>query len=104
MPKKKSIVVLRTPFDVGGTFADPSVTPDLGTLGARVGGAIALGLINPLLALIPLIETGPGHDEDCSALLAKVKDAPVVNTNAQGRATKVVPPKKARAAKASASR
>ena len=38
-------------------------------------GAIALGIVNPLLALIPLIETGPGKDNDCAALLAKIKDA-----------------------------
>ena len=80
LPKKKSIVVLRTPFNVSGTFANPSVLPDFTVLGARAGGAIALGLINPLLALLPLIETGPGHDEDCGALLAKIKDVPVKNT------------------------
>jgi len=81
LPKKKSIVVLRTPFYVTGAFADPSVHPDLGTLAARAGGAVALGIVNPLLALIPLIETGPGEDADCAALLAKVRSAPVRNTD-----------------------
>ena len=84
LPKQKSIVVLRTPFNITGTFANPSVLPDFGTLGARVGGAIALGLINPLAALIPLIETGPGHDVDCAALLAKVKNSPVESVGADG--------------------
>ena len=84
LPKKKSIVVLRTPFNVSGTFANPSFLPDFGTLGARVGGAIGLGLINPLAALIPLIETGPGRDTDCAALLAKVKNAPVKSVTPEG--------------------
>ena len=80
LPKKKSVVVLRTPFHVDGTFANPSVRPDYMTLGTRVGGAIALGVVNPLLALIPLIETGPGQDSDCGALLAKIRNAPVKDT------------------------
>jgi uncharacterized protein involved in outer membrane biogenesis len=92
LPKQKSIVVLRTPFDVGGTFANPSVLPDFKTLGARVGGAIALGLVNPLLALLPLVETGPGHDEDCAALLAKIKDVPIKNVDASGHVTSVKRP------------
>jgi len=92
LPKQKSIVVLRTPFNVGGTFANPSVLPDFKTLGARVGGAIALGLVNPVLALLPLVETGPGHDEDCGALLAKIKDVPVKNVDAAARVTTVKQP------------
>jgi uncharacterized protein involved in outer membrane biogenesis len=95
LPKQKSIVVLRTPFNISGTLANPSVLPDFGTLGARVGGAIALGIVNPFLALIPLIETGPGHEEDCAALLAKIRDVPVQNVNAEGQVTTVKPPVRA---------
>ena len=36
------------------------------------GTAIALGLLNPLAALIPLIETGSGKDSDCTTLLQQV--------------------------------
>ncbi len=89
LPKQKSIVVLRTPFNISGTLANPSVLPDFGTLGARVGGAIALGIVNPFLALVPLIETGPGHEEDCAALLAKVRDVPVKDVDAAGQVTTV---------------
>ncbi len=81
LPKQKSIVVLRTPFHVDGTFANPSVQPDYATLAARVGGAVALGFVNPLLAVLPLIETGPGKDADCDVLLSKIKGAPVKNTD-----------------------
>ena len=38
-------------------------------------GAIALGLVNPLLALLPLVETGPGEDTNCRAILEPVKGA-----------------------------
>ena len=89
LPKQKSIVVLRTPFNISGTLANPSVLPDFGTLGALVGGAIALGIVNPFLALVPLIETGPGHEEDCAALLAKVRDVPVKDVDAAGKVTTV---------------
>ena len=92
LPKQKSIVVLRTPFNISGTLANPSVLPDFGTLGARVGGAIALGIVNPFLALVPLIETGPGHEEDCAALLAKVRDVPVKDVDAAGKVTTVKRP------------
>lgn len=90
LPKQRSIVVLRTPFNVGGTLANPSVLPDFGTLGARVGGAIALGVVNPILALLPLVETAPGKDADvdCHALLDKIRNAPVQNA----AAAKKLPP------------
>ena len=96
LPKKMSVGVLRTPFNMSGTFANPSVMPDFGPLALRAGSAVALGLINPLAALIPLIETAPGKDKeaDCQALLAKVKDAPVRNTDSPAQ---VKPAKKARA-------
>ena len=48
-------------------------------------GAVAvvllLGLINPLAALLPLIETGPGRDADCTNLLQTIKNAQVKNTD-----------------------
>ena len=81
LPKQKSIVVLRTPFYLTGSFASPNLNPDYKTLAVRGGGAIALGLINPLAALLPLIETAPGKDADCSDLLSAIKNAPVKNTD-----------------------
>ena len=71
-PKDKSILSLRSPLKIGGTFSSPSAGPDNMVLGARAGAVIALGLINPLLALAATIETGPGRDADCSATLALV--------------------------------
>lgn len=100
LPKHKSIIVLRTPFDIDGTFANPSVRPDFTVLGLRVGGAIGLGFINPLLSLLPLIETGPGEDTNCAALLEQLKNAPVKNTDTRAEEKDKAKPKKAPAKKA----
>ncbi|MES2942681.1 MAG: AsmA family protein [Pseudomonadota bacterium] len=69
-PKDRSILSLRSPLKIGGTFASPSAGPDKLALAGRGGIAIALGLINPLLALAATIETGPGEDTNCSSVLA----------------------------------
>lgn len=83
-PKDQSILSLRSPLKIGGTFAAPTAGPDKVALAGRAGLAIALGVINPLLALLATIETGPGQDADCSAALgiatnpkAKAQSAPV---------------------------
>ncbi len=69
-PKDRSILSLRSPLRIGGTFASPSAGPDKGALAGRAGIALVLGAINPLLALAATIETGPGQDADCSEVLA----------------------------------
>jgi uncharacterized protein involved in outer membrane biogenesis len=68
-PKKPGILSLRTPIRVHGSFRNPEMTLEKGPLVLRGGAALALALINPLAALIPLIETGPGVDTDCKELL-----------------------------------
>jgi len=72
-PKDRSILSLRTPLVVGGTFADPRGGIEPGPLAARGIAALALGAINPLLALAATIETGPGQDADCQDVLAQAK-------------------------------
>ncbi|OVZ57980.1 hypothetical protein CDO44_16530 [Pigmentiphaga sp. NML080357] len=74
-PKDKSILAARSPIDIGGTLADPDFKIDKAALFTRAGASIALGFINPLAALIPLIETGPGTDADCQGLLSNLRDA-----------------------------
>ena len=69
-PKDVSILSLRSPLKIGGTFAAPTAGPDKVALGARAGLAIALGVVNPFLALLATIETGPGQDADCTGALA----------------------------------
>jgi hypothetical protein len=69
-PKDISILSLRSPLRIGGTFASPSAGPDKLALGSRAGLALALGVINPLLALAATLETGPGQDTDCATALS----------------------------------
>lgn len=73
-PKDQSILSLRSPLKIGGTFAAPTAGPDKAALAGRAGIAIALGVINPLLALLGTIETGPGQDADCRGALAVAAD------------------------------
>lgn len=79
--KDASLLTLRVPFYVKGTFAKPDFTPDKARLLLRGGSAILLGLINPLAAILPLIETGPGQDSDCGDLMAQARKAGVPVTN-----------------------
>ena len=73
-PKKAGILSLRGPVHIYGTFRDANFGVSGQTLGRGLG-AVALGLVNPLLALIPLIETGPGQNADCQTVLASVSSA-----------------------------
>jgi uncharacterized protein involved in outer membrane biogenesis len=67
-PKHPGILSLRSPLRLYGSFRHPDYSLDKTRLAARAGGAIALGLLAPVAALIPLIETGPGADVDCKRL------------------------------------
>ena len=84
-PKDMSILSLRSPLHIGGTFASPSAGPDKLVLGERAVLALALGVINPLLALAATIETGPGEDANCAQTLqvaARGKSALLKTTKA----------------------
>ncbi len=72
-PKDKSILSLRTPLLVRGHFGDPKPGVEAGPLIARGAAALALGAINPLLALAATVETGPGQDADCAGALAEAR-------------------------------
>ena len=72
-PKDMSILSLRTPLVIGGTFGSPSGGVKLPPLAARGLVALALGAINPLLALDATIETGPGEDADCQEVLKRAR-------------------------------
>ncbi len=73
-PKDKSPISLRGPIHIRGTLAKPAVQIGKGRIAARGLGAIALAIINPLLAIIPLIETGPGLDSDCGQLIRAAQE------------------------------
>jgi AsmA family protein len=68
-PKDTSVLSLRSPLRIAGTLGAPQAGPDKGALAGRAGLALALGAINPLLALAATVETGPGEDANCGAIL-----------------------------------
>ena len=85
--KHFSIGSLPAPVDITGTFAKPSVLPDLAVVGARAGAAVGLGiLLTPLGALLPTIQLGTGEDNACAGLLADAKAPPRVPPRAPARA------------------
>jgi uncharacterized protein involved in outer membrane biogenesis len=82
-PKDASPLTLRTPLRVRGTLSDPAISLEKGPLVRRAVPAVLLGLINPLAALLPLID--PGSDQarsrmaGCHALVAQAQRQPAGN-------------------------
>ncbi len=74
-PKDVSILSLRSPLRIGGTFADMTAGPEKTALAGRAGLALLLAAINPLLALAATIETGPGQDANCADVLKQAAQA-----------------------------
>ena len=76
-PKDFSPLALRSPILVRGTFAAPRVSLEAAPIGRKVAASVLLGLINPLAALIPLIDPGSGKGESqgCRELIAKFNAA-----------------------------
>ena len=71
--KKPSVLALRGPIVVGGTFKTPAIHPEMLQVTARLGAAAGLASIIPPLALLALIDFGGAPDVDCRALIADAK-------------------------------
>ncbi|MET0382531.1 MAG: AsmA family protein [Burkholderiaceae bacterium] len=74
-PRRFSPVAPRTPVDVDGTFSDPHVHLDAKPLLLRGGAAVALGLINPLAALLALIDLRQPERDVCTEAAAQLSQA-----------------------------
>ena len=70
-PKDRSIASLRSPLYIRGTFGEPDIGPDMGRITAKGAGALLMGILNPLLAILPLMEEGKGKDSPCGQLIAQ---------------------------------
>lgn len=70
--KSVRVISLRAPIYVRGTFKDPDVSIDKGTLALRAGGALALAVMAPVAAIVPLVTTGPAETPACRTLIAQV--------------------------------
>ncbi|MDO8299914.1 AsmA family protein [Lacisediminimonas sp.] len=65
---------LRAPLYVKGSFKDPQVSVDKGVMALKAGGAIALAVLAPVTAVLPLINTGRRDESsDCERLLAAAR-------------------------------
>ena len=70
-PKDRSILALRSPLVIDGSFRDPGFRPDMGRLGLRGAIALTLASITPPAALLATLELGPGEDSNCGGEYAQ---------------------------------
>lgn len=80
-PKDFSPLALRAPLQVSGPLSSPSVSIQKTPLVGKILSAIALGFVNPVAALLPLIDVG---DESAQVPIAACRAA-------AGRALKKAP-------------
>jgi AsmA protein len=73
-PKDPSPLALRQPIHIRGRLTQPDIKLEKRRIAAKAAGALALGLVNPLLAILPLVETGPGRDSNCGKLIAEAEE------------------------------
>jgi uncharacterized protein involved in outer membrane biogenesis len=78
-PKSKGlrIISLRSPLYVTGPFKDPNVGVDKGVLALKAGGAVLLGVLAPVAAILPLINISGEQQADCAKLLEDVQKKPM---------------------------
>ncbi len=89
-PKDFSPLALRTPVRLHGSFADPSVSIEKGPLGARLGASVLLALVNPLAAVLPLMDIGNADDarrgaDACRTLSQRIATRPLLPSPAPAR-------------------
>ena len=81
LPKDFSPLTLRVPLNVTGSFANPQVSLDKKPVGLKLATSILLAIVNPLAAVIPLLDSGDTKEAkkratSCSNLMQKNKPAP----------------------------
>jgi AsmA family protein len=71
-PKEIRVVRLRSPIEVKGTLAHPSVGLEPGHLAAQAGAAAALGVVlTPAAAVLAFVDGGLAKDANCSAVVGQ---------------------------------
>lgn len=73
LPKDYSPISLRSPLHVKGSFKKTTVRPDKKLILKGGVAAILAAVAGPLAALLPLLESGPGDNADCGALIKAVE-------------------------------
>ena len=80
LPKDFSPLTLRVPLNVKGSFANPQVSLEKKPVGLKLAASVLLAIVNPLAAVIPLLDSGDTKEAkkraaSCSSLMQKVKPA-----------------------------
>jgi len=75
--KSMRVLSLRAPIYVRGSFKQPDLSLDKGRMALRAGSALALAVVAPVAAIVPLVSTAPGDTADCRALLAQMRTRPL---------------------------
>ena len=78
LPKDFSPLTLRTPLNVTGSFAKPVVSLEKKPIGLKLAASVLLAIVNPLAAVIPLLDSGDTaeakqHAAGCLSLMKKNK-------------------------------
>jgi uncharacterized protein involved in outer membrane biogenesis len=81
---------LRSPLYVKGTFKDPHVGVDAAALALRGGAMVGLGIINPFLALLPLVAPSNNKPLPCDQLFAQIRQRPMAPP--PGQKMRALPP------------
>lgn len=75
-PKDISPATLRSPLRVEGSFAKPKLALEKKPIAGKVLAAIALAVVHPLAALIPLFDAGDNDAAGgCQRALRQLRDA-----------------------------
>lgn len=78
LPRNRTLQLfsLRAPLYVTGSFKHPEVEVDKGVLVAKAAGALALGALAPVAALLPLVNVGEDAPSGCQRLIQQARQAP----------------------------
>jgi uncharacterized protein involved in outer membrane biogenesis len=74
--KGTRILTLRTPLYAKGTFANPDIGPYKTPIAIKAGAAAVLAAINPLAAVLPLVNVTKVPDTDCASAIAQASKKP----------------------------
>jgi AsmA protein len=86
-PRDSSLASLNSPLYLRGTFSAPKPSPDVPKLAAKGVGAVLMGIINPLLAVLPLLKEGKDLESPCNQLVAEASRLKEQSTKAKEPAT-----------------
>jgi uncharacterized protein involved in outer membrane biogenesis len=78
LPKDFSPLTLRTPLNITGQFANPQVSLDKTPVGLKLAASVLLAIVNPLAAVIPLLDSGDTKEAKqraagCQSIMQKHK-------------------------------